>query len=254
MFYYFAGAEERDLFIANPDKFTKNILFSSERAIPNRYRHHKCAELVAQEKAILGHCPVTLKDQDRVEKGNPILIVGFKDMRFVFANEEKLCKFFADPTRYASVALPVKMPPQLDPVSLHYLQKQEDSITFMEQALGSIVTRGLREVGENRLKYPTLTCKETMLKLFAIFLKAQNPANTEYMKEKYTEKMMTFIERCEVPQELFELAEEKKKTLKKGKNWPQFKENYYNQLGAKYDEILKIVKKEKADGFSFYIK
>jgi len=68
------------------------------------------------------------------------------------------------------------------------------------------VTRGLREVGENRLKYPTLSIKETMLKLFAIFLKAQNPANTEYMREKYTKKMMTFIERCEVPEELWELS------------------------------------------------
>jgi len=55
----------------------------------------------------------------------------------------------------------------------------------MEQALSSVVTRGLREVGENRLKYPTLSCKETMLKLFAIFLKAENPANTAYMSEKY---------------------------------------------------------------------
>ena len=54
----------------------------------------------------------------------------------------------------------------------------------MEQALGQVVTRGLREVGENRLKYPTLSVKETMLKLFAIFLKAENPANTEHMKEK----------------------------------------------------------------------
>jgi len=63
----------------------------------------------------------------------------------------------------------------------------------MAQALGTVVTRALREVGENRLKYPTLSVKETMLKLFAIFLKAENPANTEYMREKYLNKMKTFI-------------------------------------------------------------
>jgi len=74
------------------------------------------------------------------------------------------------------------MPPAKDSVSLHSLQKQQDSITFMEQALGQVVTRGLREVGENRLKYPTLSVKETMLKLFAIFLKAENPANTDHMR------------------------------------------------------------------------
>jgi len=87
------------------------------------------------------------------------------------------------------VKLPTKMPPKEDPVALFDLQKQKNSIIFMEQALGQVVTRGLREVGENRLKYPTLSVKETMLKLFAIFLKAENPANTDYMKQKYKKKM-----------------------------------------------------------------
>ena len=81
------------------------------------------------------------------------------------------------------------MPPLEDPVNLFTLQGSEESTTFMEQALGSIVTRGLREVSENRLKYPNLSVKETMLKLFALFLKAENPANTAYMKEKYHERM-----------------------------------------------------------------
>jgi adenylate/nucleoside-diphosphate kinase len=102
------------------------------------------------------------------------------------------------------------MPPIKDPVLLFQLQKQDDSITFMEQALGQVVTRGLREVGENRLKYPTLSVKETMLKLFAIFLKAENPANTAHMRDKYRAKMKEFIYRCEVPQELYELSLEKK--------------------------------------------
>lgn len=70
-----------------------------------------------------------------------------------------------------------------------------------------MVTRGLREVGENRLKYPTLSVKETMLKLFAIFLKADNPANTEYMREKYHSKMKDFIMKCEVPIDLLLLSE-----------------------------------------------
>lgn len=72
---------------------------------------------------------------------------------------------------------------------MYTLLGSEESTTFMEQALGSIVTRGLREVSENRLKYPNLSVKETMLKLFALFLKAENPANTKYMKEKYLGRM-----------------------------------------------------------------
>jgi hypothetical protein len=55
--------------------------------------------------------------------------------------------------------------------------------------LGQIVTKALREVSENRLKYPTLSVKETMLKLFALYLKTENPANTEFMKKKYANRM-----------------------------------------------------------------
>lgn len=65
----------------------------------------------------------------------------------------------------------------------------EDSIAFMEQSLGQVVTRGLREVSENRFKHPHMSVKETMLKLFAMFLKAENPANTEYMTKKYRNKI-----------------------------------------------------------------
>lgn len=162
-------------------------------------------------------------------------------------------RFFECPGAYCDAVLPVKMPPVEDPVYLVKLQQQEESITFLEQALGSIVTRGLREVGDNRLKYPTLSVKETMLKLFAIFLKAENPANTVYMKEKYHKKMRQFIETCEVPEELNELAEEKSKKEKKGR-WPQFKEDYYNSMGAKYDENLYKIINERKNNFSNYIK
>lgn len=145
------------------------------------------------------------------------------------------------------------MPPHDDPVSLYTLQGSEESTTYMEQALGSIVTRGLREVSENRLKYPNLSVKETMLKLFALFLKAENTANTPFMKEKYRARMRVFVERCEIAEELSDLAEEKAGKQKAGK-WPSFKEKYYNELGAKYDEVIKLSLKEKKDGFASYLK
>jgi hypothetical protein len=36
--------------------------------------------------------------------------------------------------------------------------------------------------------------------------------------------------------------------------WPEFKENYYNQKGAEYDSILKIIEQEKLDNFHNYIR
>jgi len=253
LFYYFASEKQRELFVRNPRKFTENVIFSTERNVPRRMMGHKAAEIADTEKALLSYCPVTLTEEQKLEPGNPILVISYKGDKWSFCSEEKLQKFAMTPQRYSKTKLPDKIPPEDKPVYLHNLQKEENSVTFLEQALGSVVTKGLREIGEQRLKYPTLTVKETMLKLFAIFLKTENPANTEHMKQKYMEKMQTFLERCTVPEELSELAEEKREKKKKGK-WPQFKESYYNTLGQQYDKILLDVEKEKADGFVGYMK
>ena len=112
------------------------MIFSNLRNVPTRIRTHKASEIIAQEKALNGHCPVTLKDEERIEKGQNLIVVSFKDTRFIFETQEKAAKFYFNPSRYCNVQLPVKMPATKDPVSLFSLQKQEDSITFMEQALG----------------------------------------------------------------------------------------------------------------------
>jgi YHS domain-containing protein len=117
-FYYFAGETEKQMFMLNPLRFTNNIIFSSEKGIPLRLKPHKAAEVVLHQKGILGYCPVTLVDEERVAKGDPILVVQYKDKKFSFMNEEKLQKFIATPARYHRAELPVKMPPIEDPVSL----------------------------------------------------------------------------------------------------------------------------------------
>lgn len=53
---------------------------------------------------------------------------------------------------------------------------------------------------------------------------------------------------------MHELSREKQKRIEKGKNWPQFKEDYYNKLGQELDEILKMVPKESQNGFASYMK
>ena len=112
VFYYFHGPQERDMFIANPKRFSNNLIFSSAKGIPLRFKHHKAAEIVAQEKAILGYCPVTLTDEARVVVGDSLLVVHYKDSKFSFESEFKLQKFLANPARYNNAELPVKMPPQ----------------------------------------------------------------------------------------------------------------------------------------------
>lgn len=63
------------MFLSAPNRFTNNVIFSSEKGIPLRLKPHKSAEIVAQEKAVLGHCPVSLVDENRVVKGDPLLSV-----------------------------------------------------------------------------------------------------------------------------------------------------------------------------------
>jgi hypothetical protein len=79
---------------------------------------------------------VSLTDEERVRKGDPALLVLYKDDRYVFDSESKLQRFLTNPFKYSKATLPVKMPPPEDKVSLYNLQKMEDSISFMEQALG----------------------------------------------------------------------------------------------------------------------
>jgi hypothetical protein len=121
LFYYFAGPAERAIFVANPRTFTEKIVFSTARNIPSLLRQHKASEIIAQEKALMGHCSVTLKDEERVLKGDNLILVNFKDQRYVFETQEKAIKFMFDPARYSGVQLPVKMPASKDSVSLFSL-------------------------------------------------------------------------------------------------------------------------------------
>ena len=211
LFYYFASAKERDIFVKNPKLFTHKIMFANDKRKPRLLQAWRASELAANEKELNNFCSVSLKDEEKIEVGSHLLCVKFDNRNFIFCNAEKAKAFFARPHLYFKTQLPVKLPPKKDPVGLYALSKKDESITYLEQALGNVVTKGLREVGESRLKYPTMSIKETSLKLFALFIKAENPANTAYMKEKYEQKCKDFLEVCTISEELFELAEEKGK-------------------------------------------
>lgn len=47
LFYYFKDFTEREMFIANPKRFINNVIFSSTKGIPIRFKHHKAAEISA---------------------------------------------------------------------------------------------------------------------------------------------------------------------------------------------------------------
>lgn len=66
-------------------------------------KHYKAAEVTLSEKAIggVGYCPVTLMDEDRVVRGDNLLLVVFRDAKYIFESEFKLQRFMANPGKYS---------------------------------------------------------------------------------------------------------------------------------------------------------
>ena len=51
---------------------------------------HKACEVIVHEKALSGHCSVAMLDEERVRKGDPALLVIFKEDKYIFDSEFKL--------------------------------------------------------------------------------------------------------------------------------------------------------------------
>lgn len=105
------------------------------------------------------------------------------------------------------------------------------------------------------MKYPTLSVKETALKLFSLFLKANNPSNTEYSRKKYQKKIKMFVERCKLPLKIAKMSKDSKSDgIGEKEKRKEIEEKNYHELGAKFDKILMIIKQEKSENFINYIR
>lgn len=58
--------------------------------LPLRIMPHKAAEIVLHEKSLNAHCSVTLMDEERVNKGDPLLVIAYRENKYAFASEFKL--------------------------------------------------------------------------------------------------------------------------------------------------------------------
>ena len=78
------------MFITNPARFIQHSNLPKPQELPIRMMPHKAAEVVLNEKALNAHCSVTLMDEERVTKGDSILLISYKDSKYTFASEFKL--------------------------------------------------------------------------------------------------------------------------------------------------------------------
>lgn len=226
--FFFRNKQQRDIFIDSPTTFVQynnsvyqanselgsnssSIVFPPLNEIPERIDMSNASQILTKEKNLANYCPVTLYEEEKVVKGYQLYLAYYKDSKFIFDTPQKLIRFTSNPVRYAKVSLPVKMPPINEKITLLSFTENDDAIAFLEQSVGAIATRALLEITSCRMKYPTLSVKETALKLFAMFLKANNPSNTEYTKKKYQKKIRTFVDRCELPHTIYKLKKKKGK-------------------------------------------
>lgn len=199
-----------------------------------------------------GYCAVSLVEARKLEKGCLLALCKYNNLIYSMANHLLTNKFLETPSKYENAKLPAKLPTQKEKIDLAALAASPNSIPFLEETLGQLLTNGLLEIANNRHKYPTLSVQETGLKLLALYLKANNPNNTAYMAKKYKEKMRKFIEDCEMPTRIYHESMRKAQAYKKGIKWEEYEENALNELGEKYDEMVKQAEKEKANGFATY--
>jgi len=257
--YYFpCSSEHMKLLTKSFKDFCNSPLNIWEAAASKIPLHIICSE---QPQVVLqGYCSVSLIETFKLEKGTPICACRYKNSVYLFCNYFEANKFLETPWKYEGVKLPAKIPPSKEKVDLSFLSEQPNSIPFLEEVLGQVVTNGLLEVSNNRYKYPTLSVKETGLKLLALYLKANNPNNTSYMSKKYKEKVRKFIEDCELASRIHHetlrkgnscmlFVDEAKRT---GGKWEDYEEESLNKLGDRYDDLVKEADKEKATGFTTY--
>ena len=116
-----------------------------------------------------------------------------------------------------------------------------NTVNFLEFTFGSLITKGMLELSNNRIKYPYLNVKESTLKYLALLLKANNPNNNAYAKKKYGEILKEFVKNSKLPFELYNVYE----NYNKEKDNPLHKQLIRKQLdtvSSKYDELMEKAK------------
>lgn len=234
--YAFKGPDTMKIFMQNPESIIqgKNL----PDYLPRKLVLAECGDIYESRIELESNCVVSFAEDGVLVKGNPTLLVSYNDKVFCFKNTSQREKFMKQPQKYDKTKLPAKIPPKPDNLVNFILEEFETSVGFLDQMLGQIIIKALLEVGTQKLMFPSLKVKETALKHFALFLKAHNPANTMYQKDKYSKKLWDFKQKCQIQREIYEDGVRKENNeLKK---WEI--ENYFTK-GEEYDDFISELKK-----------
>lgn len=186
-------------------------------------------------------CPVTIVEDKLMQNGKLAYSVRYCGKYYKFLSMEKLRKFKINPKKYVKLKLPVKKVNEEENLLAEKQISFTNTVNFLEFTFGSLITKGMLELSNNRIKYPYLNVKESTLKYLALFLKANNPNNNAYAKKKYGEILKEFVNNSKLPFELYKVFE----------NYHQVKDNplrkqlirkQLDTVSSKYDELMEKAK------------
>ena len=293
MFHFLSNEKEVSQFIKNPDEYTNYILrIRRDIKPPASLSPEKIAEILFQDKEdeieeneeeenqdskdedseLLAKrneglnkfslnikyeyqdcCPVDIVQERKQRIGKVAYSMKYNGKYYKFSSMENMEKFKLNPKLYINLELPVRK------VNLEQNRLTEkkilfnNTVNFLEFTYGSLITKGMLELSNNRIKYPYLNVKESSLKYLALFLKANNPKNNRYAQEKYKKILKEFKRNSELPWELYHVYEnynnEKKNELNK-----KLIRKQLDTVSVKYDKLMEKAKIQNNTRFANFFR
>ena len=198
-------------------------------------------------------CPVDIVENRLQRIGKLAYSIKYNGKYYKFSSMENMQKFKVNPNKYINLDLNVR---KVNQEQNNLSEKQimfNNTVNFLEFTFGSLITKGMLELSNNRIKYPYLNVKESSLKYLALYLKANNPKNNKYAMDKYKKILKDFRRNSELPWELYNVYE----------NYQKEKDNVLNKklirkqldtVSVKYDKLMEKAKIQNNTRFANFFR
>ena len=198
-------------------------------------------------------CPVDIVENRLQRIGKIAYSIKYNGKYYKFSSMENMQKFKMNPSKYINLELPVR---KVNQEHNNLTEKQimfNNTVNFLEFTFGSLITKGMLELSNNRIKYPYLNVKESSLKYLALYLKANNPKNNKYAMDKYKKILKDFIRNSELPWELYHVYENYKKEKDNVLNKKLIRKQL-DTVSVKYDKLMEKAKIQNNTRFANFFK